>query len=115
MCYPAGWKQLAALGMDKDLNNDRVATVRIVPDQQSDWATAVKRQPDLGKETILLDSNLNTSENYGMMSLESSMHKGTKPGNTYVIVDQKGIVRYTYDDSTMGIQNDRLKQEINKL
>ncbi|MFS8118864.1 MAG: peroxiredoxin family protein [Microcoleus sp.] len=115
VCYPACWNQVAALGTDKDLNNDRVATASIVPDQQSDWATAVKRQPDLGKETILLDSNLNTSQSYGMMSLGSSMHKGVKPGHTYVIIDQKGVVRYVYDDPTMGIQNDRLKQEINKL
>ncbi len=115
VCYPACWNQVAALGTDKDLNNDLVTTVSIVPDQQNEWVTAVKRQPDLGKETLLLDSDLSTSQNYGMMSLGSSMHKGVKPGHTYVIVDQKGIIRYVYDDPTMGIQNNRLKQEINKL
>lgn len=115
VCYPACWNQIAALGTDKDLNNNQVATASIVPDQQGEWATAIKRQPDLGKETILLDSDISTSQNYGVMTLESSMHKGAKPGHTYVLIDEKGIVKYTYDDPTMGIQNDRIKQEISKL
>ncbi len=115
VCYPACWNQIAALGTDKDLNNDQVVSVSIVPDQQGEWATAVKRQPDLGKETILLDSDIATSRSYGMMTLASSMHKGAKPGHTYVIIDEKGIVKYTYDDPTMGIQNDRIKKEISKL
>ncbi len=115
MCYPACWNQIASLGTDKDLNNSQIATVSVVPDQKQEWVTAVQRQPDLGKETLLLDSDLATSRDYGMLSLGSSMHRGAKPGHTYVVIDQKGIVRYTYDDPNMGIQNDRLKQEINKI
>lgn len=115
VCYPACWNQVAALGTDNELNNDKVATVSIVPDQATDWISAVRRQPDLGKETLLLDSSTDVSKAYGVMSLSSSMHRGVKPGHTYVVIDQKGIVRYTYDDPTMGLQNDKLKQELSKI
>lgn len=115
VCYPACWNQVAALGTDKDLNNDTVATLSIVPDAGAEWVAAIQRQPDLGKETILLDSDITASKAYGVMSLSSSMHRGAKPGHTYVLVDQQGIVRYTYDDPTMGIQNDKLKQELSKI
>lgn len=115
VCYPACWNQVAALGTDKGLNNNQVATVSIVPDQRDPWVTAVQKQPDLGKETLLLDTDLSVSNSYGVLNLESSMHKAAKPGHTYVIIDQKGVVRYTYDDPTMGIQNDKIKQELGKI
>lgn len=115
LCYPACWNQIAAFGTDKDLNNDKVATLSIVPDQQSEWVSAIQRQPDLGKETLLMDSNLKMSQDYGVLNLESSMHKGEKPGHTYIIIDKNGIVRYTHDDPSMGIQNSLMKKEINTL
>ena len=115
VCYPACWNQIAALGTDKELNNDQIATVSIVPDAKEQWLTATRRMPDLGKERILLDTSTSVSQSYGMMNLASSMHKGVKPGHTYVVVDKNGIVRYTYDDSTMGIQNKLLKQELAKI
>ncbi len=115
VCYPACWNQVAALGTDKEFNNDKVTTLSIVPDQQGEWASAIQRQPDLGKETLLIDSGLKMSQDYGVLNLESSMHKGVKPGHTYVIIDKNSIVRYTYDDPTMGIQNPMMKKEINTL
>lgn len=115
VCYPACWNQVAALGTDKELNNDQIATVSIVPDQRDEWVKAVKQQPDLGKETLLLDVGVGTSKKYGVLDLESSMHKYAKPGHTYVVIDKKGVVRYTYDDPTMGIQNDRIKKELGKI
>ena len=115
VCYPACWNQIASLGEDKDLNNSQIATVSIVPDQRQDWDTAIKRQPNLGTEPILFDDSIDVSKNYGVLSLDSSMHKGVKPGHTYVVIDQSGIVRYTYDDPTMGIQNNKLKQELGKI
>ena len=43
------------------------------------------------------------------------MHKGIQPGHTYVILDKQGIVRYTYDDPKMGIENELLKKELDKI
>lgn len=115
VCYPACWNQIASLGEDRSLNNNQIATVSIVPDRRQDWDVAIKRQPNLETEPILFDNTLDVSKKYGVLNLDSSMHKGAKPGHTYVVIDESGIVRYAYDDPTMGIQNDKLKQEIGKL
>lgn len=115
MCYPACWNQVAALGTDKDLNNDKVVSASIVPDMQSEWSEATRRMPELAKSTILLDSDNAISNKYGMMYLPSSMHKGSKPGHTYVIIDAKGVVRYTNDDPKMGLRNELLKDELSKI
>lgn len=114
-CYPACWNQIAELGKDSDLNNDNVATVSIVPNEATDWVSAFQRQPDLAKETILYDPSLTVAKAYGVIELASSMHKGVQPGHTYIILDRQGIVRYTYDDSKMGIENDLLKKELSKI
>jgi peroxiredoxin Q/BCP len=115
MCYPACWNQVAAFGTDKDFNSDKVFTASIVPDMQAEWSQATSRMPQLAKSTILLDSDNAVSNKYGMMYLPSSMHKGGKPGHTYVIIDTKGIVRYTYDDPKMGLRDQLLKDELSKI
>lgn len=114
-CYPACWNQIAELGKDSSLNNDNVATVSIVPNEAVDWTSAFQRQPALAKETILYDASLTVAKAYGVTELPSSMHKGIQPGHTYVILDKQGIVRYTYDDPKMGIENELLKKELDKI
>lgn len=115
MCYPACWNQVAAMGTDKNLNNDKVVSVSIVTDGPSVWDSAFKKMPELNQGIILFDSFAEVSKTYGMLSLPSSMHKGSKPGHTYVIVDQKGVIRYTNDDPSMGIRNTEIDQEIRKI
>lgn len=115
MCYPACWNQIAALGKDPRFNNNDVVTFSIVPDERNEWVEAVHKMPDLGKTTILLDVGTAVSAKYDTLNLESSMHRGSKPGHTYVLVDAKGIVRYTQDDMKMGVHNDELAQELEKI
>lgn len=115
MCYPACWNQIAALGSDQALNNDKVTTASIVTDTPDEWAAAIKKMPAMGQETLLFDTDKVVSTAYGTLNLESSMHRGLKPGHSYVIIDANGIVRYTYDDPNMGVENDKLITEINKL
>lgn len=115
ICYPACWNQIAALGTDSRFNNDKVTSLSIVPDGANDWQEATKKMPELSKGVILLDETKEVSEKYGMLSLVSSMHKGQKPGHTYVVIDQNGIVRDTLDDPTMGIQNEELINKLNKI
>lgn len=114
-CYPACWNQIAALGTDKSLNNDKITTASVVVDNPSDWTTAFKKMPDLNKETLLFDTSKVISTNYGLLSLESSMHKNSAPGHTYIIVDQAGIVRYVKDDVQMGVRNSELQTEAAKF
>ena len=115
MCYPACWNQMAALGSDPKLNSDQVVSVSIVNDQAEEWMQAVEKMPELGKGTILLDTDKKISQMYDMLNLSSSMHKGGMPGHTYLILDEQGIVRYTLDDPQMGIQNEVLVTELTKI
>lgn len=115
MCYPACWNQMAALGNDANLNNSEVVTASIVTDSPAQWKSAFVKMPELNKETILFDSDQAVSGLYNLLSVDSSMHRGSKPGHTYVIVDQNGIVRYVKDDAQMGIRNQELRDEIAKI
>ncbi len=115
MCYPACWNQMAALGTDKQLNNSGVISASIVVDAPQHWKKAFQQMPDLAKGTVLFDTDKTVSEQYGMLSLESSMHRGSMPGHTYLIIDQNGVVRYTLDDPKMAIQNQILVSELQKI
>lgn len=115
MCYPACWNQMAALGSEPKFNSDQVVAVSIVGDRADEWLQAVKKMPELGKGTILLDTDKKVSGIYNMLYLPSSMHRGSLPGHTYLIIDENGIVRYTLDDPSMGIQNNILINELEKI
>lgn len=115
MCYPACWNQMTALGTDNRLNNKASTTASIVVDQPSEWQPAMQKMPDLGKGTVLFDTDKSVSKRYNMLSVASSMHPGSTPGHTYLIIDQKGIIRYVKDDQSMGIHNDELAAELAKF
>lgn len=115
MCYPACWNQVAVLGADKKLNNEQVTSASIVVDDKAQWDGAIKKMPQLGEGIILFDQDKSVSRQYGVLSLESSMHKGNMPGHTYIIIDEGGIIRYTLDDPKMGIQNEIIIKELSKI
>lgn len=115
MCYPACWNQVAALGTDARLNTDKVVTASIVVDQPEQWDKAIKQMPELDRGTILFDNDRSVSSLYGTLSLESSMHRGAMPGHTYVVVDKNGTISYTKDDPQMGIRNDEIIKEVEKI
>ena len=115
MCYPACWNQIAALGTDERLNNSNVVSFSIVADDPTKWDSAFKKMPELNTGNILFDTNKAVSSQYGMLTVASSMHRGSLPGHTYLILDQKGIVRYTLDDPEMGVQNETLIKELSKI
>lgn len=115
MCYPACWNQIAALGGDAQLNSNLVTSANIVTDTPSAWESAFRKQPALAKGTMLFDSDTTVSNKYGMLNLPSSMHRGMKPGHTFVVIDKNGIVRFVMDDSNMGINDTKLQKEIAKL
>ncbi|MDO8487380.1 MAG: redoxin domain-containing protein [Candidatus Curtissbacteria bacterium] len=115
MCYPACWNQIAAFGKDNAFNNESTSTLVINPDTKNDWKTAVSKMPELASANVLLDSNKNVSREYGVLSLPSSMHKGTMPGHTYLILDKNGVVRFLKDDPQMAVRNDELRKELEKL
>jgi peroxiredoxin Q/BCP len=115
MCYPACWNQISELGSDKRFNNDNVVAFSIVIDQKSDWEKIIKNAPGYDEAKILFDPTRAVSSAYDVLSLKSSMHKGSYPGHTYFIIDKEGIIRYTLDDPNMAIWNDKLNNELEKI
>lgn len=114
MCYPACWNQVAAFGSDKDLSA-RVVVLNINVDPKEEWKKAVDKMPELTSATVLLDTDRTVSQTYGVLTLNSSMHRGQFPGHSYVIVDKEGIIRFTQDDSQMAVRNKELLAEVDKL
>jgi hypothetical protein len=71
--------------------------------------------PQLAKATTMFDTNANTSRQMGMLTTASSMHRGSLPGHTYVVIDKEGIVKYVLDDPNMALANDMLFTKIGEL
>ena len=115
MCYPACWNQIVALATDPRFVNPDTAALSVVIDSPSDWQSAIRKMPDLGKATVLFDTDKSVSQAFGMLTVPSSMHYGSYPGHSFVLVDTQGIVRFVFDDPTMGINNDRVFTEFEKM
>jgi peroxiredoxin len=50
-----------------------------------------------------------------MLTVNSSMHYGSYPGHTFVVIDKQGMVRSVFDDPNMGIDNDKVASELQSL
>lgn len=115
MCYPACWNQIAALAKDERFKNNDTVALSIVVDSKEDWQQAVDQMPELAQATVVFDNGAAVSRKFNVLSTPSSMHPGSLPGHTYVLIDKEGVVRYVFDDPNMGIRNDQLITEIAKL
>ncbi len=115
MCYPACWNQMISLGDDARFKADGTLVFSVVVDQKDEWRRAIDKMADLGKVTALFDTDKAVSRSYGALNAPSSMHAGSMPGHTYVLLDKDGIVRFTLDDPRMGIHNDELAQMLGQL
>ena len=115
MCYPACWNQMASFGSDERFNGDQIQAISVVVDSAKDWQTAIAKMPQLAKATTMFDANANASRQLGILTTASSMHRGSLPGHTYVVIDKDGVVRYVFDDPNMAIANDMLFAKIGEL
>ena len=114
MCYPACWNQIVAFGKDDKLT-EKAVVLNITTDSKDRWKEAINKMPDLSVATVLFDTTRNVSSTYGVLKLESSMHRGQFPGHTYILIDKEGTVRFIKDDVQMAIRNGELIAEVNKL
>ena len=112
MCYPACLDQVVELAK---LNNDNTVAYSVVVDSPKKWVDGQKDLPYLKGAKVLFDAGAKVSRQYDTLTLDSSMHKGMYPGHTYYLIDEEGIVRYTFDDPYMGNRNKELAKEIEKL
>ncbi len=115
MCYPACWNQMMSFAQDSRFNNSSTVALSVVTNQPSDWQSAFQKMPELGSATILFDPTKSVSQNFGMLTMNSSMHYGSYPGHTFVVIDRQGIVRWVFDDPNMGIDNDRIAGELAQM
>ena len=115
MCYPACLDQVVQLSQDSRLSSDNTVAFSIVVDSPTNWQKSEKDLPYLAGAKVLFDKNGSVSQLYDTLKLPSSMHKGIYPGHTYFVIDKQGIIRYTFDDPYMGIRNDTIAGEIEKL
>jgi len=115
MCYPACWNQIASFGSDERFNSDQIQAISIVVDSSEDWKTAIAKMPQLAKATTMFDTNANTSRQLGVLTTASSMHRGSLPGHTYIVLDKDTVVRYVFDDPNMALANDMLFDKIGGL
>lgn len=116
MCYPGCWDQISAFVKDKENFAAKGAVVyTIVVDPKEDWKDAVDEEPKMASANVLLDAGAQVSTRYGVLTVDSSMHRGQYPGHTYLIVDEKGIIRYLLDDESMLVRNKELLAELAKI
>lgn len=115
MCYPACWNQISAFGSDPRFNSDQIQVISVVTDPASEWQKAITKMPELAKADTMFDTGANASRQLGMLTTASSMHKGSLPGHTYIVIDKEGVVRYVFDDPNMAIANDMLFSKIGVL
>lgn len=115
MCYPACWEQIKELGIDPRFNSSDTVAFSITVDTRKQWQKIAEDNPEYKDAKILFDTNGTVSSEYGILSLPSSMHRGSSPGHTYLVIDKEGIVRFTLDDPSMALRNDQLAAEIDKL
>lgn len=115
MCYPSCWDQMVAMAKEPRFNDDKTVSLSIAVDHKNDWAQAVKQMPELNSSTVLLDVDRKVTSTYGVLTLNSSMHRGQFPGHTYIIVDKDGVVRFLLDDVEMKIRNKELLKELDNI
>jgi len=116
MCYPGCWAQIDAFVDDaKKFAGKNTEVYTIVVDPKKDWQSAVDQDKKMANANVLLDIGGKVSSAYGMLTVESSMHRGQFPGHTYVVIDKEGVIRYELDDPNMGINNSQLLAQISKL
>ncbi len=113
-CQPACTSQMEALMNDPRFSTASTAQFSIVVDQKSLWASLLTQQPGLAS-SLLFDTAKTVSTAYNVLNLPSAMHPGTSPGHTYFIVDKQGIIRYAFDDPNMGVNNDKLANDLSAL
>ena len=112
MCYPACWNQIAGFGTDPRFNTGEIQALSVLVDSSRDWQRAIDKMPELAKANTLFDVGGSVSGKLGLLSLPSSMHRGSLPGHTYIVLDKDGIVRYVDDDPNMAMANDWLIKKI---
>ncbi len=112
MCYPACWNQIAAFPKDERFRQKNAEVISVVVDPPGQWQRAIEKMPELAAATVLFDQNGLFSKQLGILTLPSSMHRGSLPGHSYLIFNAEGKITFAYDDPNMAVNNDMLITQI---
>lgn len=115
MCYPSCWNQMVSFANDSRFQTADTQVLAVVVDSAKDWGQAIAKMPELGKSTVLFDADRVASKAFSMLNVKSSMHPGSYPGHTYLLIDKEGIVRFVYDDPRMALNNDLIASKLQEL
>lgn len=115
MCYPACWNQMLEFSKDERFKSDDMKVLSVVLDPRDGWKSAIAKKPEMGQIDIMFDNGGALSRQLGVLSAKSSMHPGTFPGHTYIVVDKEGTVSYVLDDPNMALNNDLIYGKLNDL
>ena len=106
---------MMALGQDAQFAANNTTVLSVVVDSKEQWTKAINDFPELKQALAVFDTDKRVSGDYNMLTVKSSMHQGSTPGHTYVIIDKNSTVRFIYDDIRMGKNADMLISEIKKI
>ncbi len=115
MCYPACWNQIVSLAKEERFKSSETIALSVVVDPPKNWQKAIEKMPELAEATVVFDKDAAISKQFGMLTTASSMHYGSLPGHTFVLIDKNGVIKHIFDDPNMGIHNEQLVAELNKL
>lgn len=115
MCYPACWNQMLEFAKDERFKSDDMKVLSVVVDPREGWKKAIEKKPEMGTINIMFDSSSALSRKLKLVNAKSSMHPGTYPGHTYMIVDKEGIVRFVLDDPNMALNNNVIYSKLSEL
>lgn len=112
-CTPC-WQQILEVENNAGYKQLGIPLVTIAPNSLNDWRDIIKSAGI--KSPIAADTDSRVSRSYGMLTMASSMHNGSSPGHTFVLLDKDHRVAWIGDYPNMNISADNLTSAIkNKI
>lgn len=99
-CQPC-WQQIVSLEKDTGFTSLDVPLVTISPSALSQWGTIIRSSRI--SSPILADTDNSISGSYGVLSMKSSMHGGSSPGHTFLLLDSQHKVVWIGDYPQMNM------------
>ncbi len=104
------WQQILTLEKDPGFTSLQIPMLTITPDSSSDWQLILRSNPI--HSPILTDASMSVSRSYGMLSMQSSMHGGIRPGHTFMLLDKDHKVSWIGDYPQMNVTAQELVSKV---
>lgn len=108
-CQPC-WQQVISLEKDSSLASLDIPLITISPSELSAWDPIISSNPI--KTPILADPSSEVSQAYGMLNMKSSMHGGSSPGHTFLLLNSEHRVAWIGDYPQMNMPTQEIVKAI---